>query len=142
MVKLVLSVICVLAVVATACAGVVGHGHDNGDYHAHPKYQYSYGVNDHYTGDVKQASEEMLLHSSQPYTLYSLSIRRRIVVLDPINVTLSASAVKKSRIRTGRSGVIKDLGGTDRMGQDQDQVIAGFEILKWGNYLIDTAGLQ
>ena len=25
---------------------------------AHPRYKYSYGVNDHYTGDVKQASEQ------------------------------------------------------------------------------------
>lgn len=27
------------------------------DYYAHPKYSYSYGVNDHYTGDVKSAHE-------------------------------------------------------------------------------------
>jgi len=48
-----------------------GHGHGHGgyahhayaapvkhvDYYAHPKYQYSYGVKDHYTGDVKSAHE-------------------------------------------------------------------------------------
>ncbi|CAG7717650.1 unnamed protein product [Allacma fusca] len=27
------------------------------DYYAYPKYDYSYGVNDHYTGDVKSAHE-------------------------------------------------------------------------------------
>jgi len=38
-----------------------GHGGDGGgygqDYYAHPKYSYQYGVNDHYTGDSKTASE-------------------------------------------------------------------------------------
>jgi len=37
----------------------VGHGggHGGGDYYAHPKYSFSYGVNDHYTGDIKQQHE-------------------------------------------------------------------------------------
>jgi len=38
-----------------------GYGHDGGhygaDYYAYPKYSYSYGVNDHHTGDQKSASE-------------------------------------------------------------------------------------
>ncbi|XP_075233755.1 uncharacterized protein LOC142331611 [Lycorma delicatula] len=37
-----------------------GHGqghHVDIDYHAHPKYSYKYGVQDHHTGDVKSAHE-------------------------------------------------------------------------------------
>ncbi|CAG7817805.1 unnamed protein product [Allacma fusca] len=37
-----------------------GHGHGHGyvqDYYAYPRYKFQYGVNDHYTGDVKQQSE-------------------------------------------------------------------------------------
>ncbi|CAG7831789.1 unnamed protein product, partial [Allacma fusca] len=58
------AIVCVLLGVAFALAehghGHGGHGHGHGhvqDYYAHPKYQFQYGVNDHYTGDVKQQSE-------------------------------------------------------------------------------------
>ncbi|CAG7815495.1 unnamed protein product [Allacma fusca] len=48
------------AVVAAASAfpGHLGaaHGHQV-DYYSVPKYQYGYGVNDHYTGDIKSATE-------------------------------------------------------------------------------------
>ncbi|CAG7717235.1 unnamed protein product [Allacma fusca] len=36
---------------------VVGHVPKTVDYYSHPKYEFSYGVQDHYTGDVKSQHE-------------------------------------------------------------------------------------
>ncbi|XP_046960826.1 cuticle protein 7-like [Vanessa cardui] len=34
-----------------------GHGHGHIDYHAHPKYNFEYMVNDKHTGDIKSQHE-------------------------------------------------------------------------------------
>ncbi|OXA51117.1 Cuticle protein 19 [Folsomia candida] len=48
-----LTIAVVLALVGVAVAGIPDyHGHDH---YAHPKYKYSYGVNDKHTGDYKTA---------------------------------------------------------------------------------------
>ncbi|XP_053675278.1 larval cuticle protein A2B-like [Anopheles nili] len=51
------SLVC-LAVLGVAAAGVVPLAHEyQGDYYAHPKYSYNYGVHDSLTGDVKSQVE-------------------------------------------------------------------------------------
>ncbi|XP_053663570.1 larval cuticle protein A2B-like [Anopheles marshallii] len=51
------SLVC-LAVIGVAAAAVVPLAHEyQGDYYAHPKYSYNYGVHDSLTGDVKSQVE-------------------------------------------------------------------------------------
>uniref|UniRef100_A0AAG5D672 Uncharacterized protein n=1 Tax=Anopheles atroparvus TaxID=41427 RepID=A0AAG5D672_ANOAO len=56
---LIKSLVC-LAVLGVAAAGVVPYAQEyshDGDYYAHPKYSYNYGVHDSLTGDVKSQVE-------------------------------------------------------------------------------------
>ncbi|CAH0557234.1 unnamed protein product [Brassicogethes aeneus] len=46
------------APVLTHAAPVLAHAHHDVDYYAHPKYEYSYGVQDAHTGDHKSQHEE------------------------------------------------------------------------------------